>query len=108
MTKEEKLKKIADEHPNGFTVWTTDLTPVKKGWVVAMKETQNSFGDAGLKRALEVAENTSKVIGGWKERDQFYWDAVLLYQNETDATKAGLENQQIAIYHIETNYLKFL
>lgn len=108
MTKEEKLKKIADENPRGFTVWTTDLSPVKKGWVVAMKETQNSFGDAGLKKALEVAEKTSKVIGGWKEKQQFYWDAVLLYQNEQEATIAGIENQQIAIYNIETNYLKFL
>ncbi len=108
MTKEEKLKKIADENPDGFTVWTTDLTPVKSGWVVAMKETQNSFGDAGLKRALEVAENTSKVIGGWKEGKQWYWDAVLLFDNETEATKAGIEHEQIAIYNIETNYLKYL
>ena len=108
MTKEEQLKKIADENPNGFTVWTTDLAPVKSGWVVAMKETQDSFGDAGLKRALEVAEKTSKVIGGWKEKKQFYWDAVLLYDNETEATKAGIENEQIAIYNIENNFLKYL
>jgi hypothetical protein len=108
MTKEENLKKIADEYPNGFTVWTTDLRPVKSGWVVAMKETQNSFGDAGLKKALEVAERTSKIIGGWKEEKQFYWDAVLLYNDEAEATKAGIENEQIAIYHLETNFLKFL
>lgn len=108
MTKEEKLKIIAAENPRGFTVWTTDLSPVKHGWVVAMKETQNSFGDAGLKKALEVAERTSKVIGGWKEKDQFYWDAVLLFEDETEANSSGIENEQIAIYNIETNYLKFL
>lgn len=108
---EEKIKqllKISDEYPNGFTVYTTNLEPVTKGWIVAMKETQNSFGLAGLHRALEVAINTSQVIGGWKEGKKFYWDAVMIFSNELEATKAGLENAQIAIYNIETNYLKFL
>lgn len=108
MTKEQTLKQIADENPNGFTVYTTDLTPVKSGWVVAMRETQNSFGDAGLQKALAIAEQTSKVIGGWKEGQQFYWDAVLLFTNENEATIAGYQNEQIAIYNIETNYLKFM
>ena|ERR1700730_11964979 len=108
MTKYQKLKQIANENPNGFTVYTTDLSAVKMGWVVAMKETQNSFGDAGLQKALEIAESTSKVIGGWKENEKFYWDAVLLFDNEQDATIAGTENEQIAIYNIETNYLKFI
>jgi hypothetical protein len=103
-----KLLKLADEYPNGFTVYTTNLEPVKNGWVVAMKETQNSFGLSGLQRALEVAINTSQVIGGWKEQERFYWDAVLIFENEQDATNAGIENEQIAIYNIETNYLKFI
>jgi hypothetical protein len=102
------LKKLAEQNPNGFTVYTTDLTPVKKGWSVAMKETQNLFGDAGLQKALEVAKNTSQVIGGWKEGIKFYWDAVLIFNNEAEATEAGIENEQIAIYNIETNYLKYL
>ena len=104
----ERLKQIAEEYPNGFTVYTTDLQPVKRGWVVANKETQNCFGDDGLKKALEVAINTSQTIGGWKEKELFYWDAVITYDNEQEATEAGNENKQIAIYQIETNYLKFL
>lgn len=108
MTKHERLNQIADENPNGFTVYTTDLSPVKSGWVVAMKETQNCFGDAGLQKALAIAESTSKVIGGWKEEQQFYWDAVLLFITENEATIAGKQNEQIAIYNIETNYLKFI
>lgn len=106
--KMQQLLKLADEYPNGFTVYTTNLEPVKKGWIVAMKETQNSFGLAGLQRALEVAINTSQVIGGWKEEKEFYWDAVMIFTNEQDATKAGIENEQIAVYNIETNYLKFI
>ena len=61
----EKLLELAAEYPNGFTVYTTNLQPVKKSWIVAMKETQNCFGLAGLQKALEVARNTSQAIGGW-------------------------------------------
>lgn len=104
----KELQEIAAANPNGFTVFLPDLTPVTKGWVVALKETQNSFGTAGLKKALEVALKTSKVIGGWKDGRKWYWDASLLFDNEDDATKAGIENEQLAIYNIETNYLKWL
>ncbi|MBB2148791.1 hypothetical protein [Pedobacter gandavensis] len=104
----ERLKEIAEENPNGFTVYTTNLEPVKKGWIVAQIETQNCFGDEGLKKALEVALKTSQVLGGWKEEDLFYWDAVIIFNNEEEATRSGIENKQIAIYQIETNNLKFL
>lgn len=104
----ERLKQLADENPNGFTVYTANLEPVKSGWVVANKETQNCFGDQGLIKALGVALNSSKTIGGWKEKELFYWDSVMIFFDEDEATKAGIENEQIAIYHIETNYLKFL
>ena len=103
-----ELKKLGLLNPNGFTVLLPDLTPVSKGWVVAMKETQNSFGDEGLKRVLEIALKTTKVIGGWKQGRKWYWDASFIFDNEETATKAGLENGQIAIYNIETNYLKFI
>jgi len=104
----ERLKQIAEENPNGFTVYTTNLQPVKQGWIVAQKETQNCFGDEGLQKALEVAIKTSQTIGGWKEEDLFYWDAVMIYDNEEEATRSGIENEQIAIYQIENNNLKFL
>lgn len=104
----ERLKLIAKENPNGFTVYTTNLRPVKHGWVVANKETQNCFGDEGLKKALKIALRSSKTLGGWRENNLFYWDAVVIYNNEEDATRAGIEHKQIAIYQIENNYLKFL
>lgn len=104
----ERLKEIADENPNGFTVYTETLEPVKKGWVVANKETQNCFGDEGLRKALEFARSTTKTLGGWREKELFYWDAVMIFDDEEEATRSGHENQQIAIYNIETNFLKFL
>lgn len=104
----ESLKNIANENPDGFTVYTTNLKPVKTGWVVAMKETQNCFGDEGLLKALEVAIKTSQVIGGWKEGKKFYWDAVMVIEDEAEAIHAGRKNEQIAIYNLEQNKVVYL
>lgn len=102
-----KLMLIAKENPEGFTVYTATLEPVKKGWVVALKETQNSFGIDGLKKVLGYAKKTG-TIGGWKEEDLFYWDAVIIVQDEEEATKLGIENEQIAIFNIEQVRVKYL
>jgi hypothetical protein len=104
----KSLKQIAKENPNGFTVYLKDLSPVKRGWVVALKETQNSFGDDGLKKVITVATTKTGIVGGWRADGKFYWDAVLIFDNEDMATESGIENEQIAIYQIETNRLKFL
>ncbi|OJV50490.1 MAG: hypothetical protein BGO31_14100 [Bacteroidetes bacterium 43-16] len=104
----QKLQCIACENPSGFTVTLPNLEPVKSGWIVALKETQNCFNVFGLRKALEVAQKTSKIIGGWLEDDKFYWDASMVYKNREDAIKAGIENEQIAIFNIETAELLYL
>lgn len=103
-----ELQAIAEQYPTGFTVSLPTLEIVSKGWIVAKKETQNCFGLAGLKKALDVALKTSKSLGGWKDEDLFYWDAVMIFENEDEATEAGIENEQLAIYHLETATLKWL
>jgi len=104
----KQLQAIAQENPSGFTVSLPSLQFITRGWVVAKKETQNSFGLEGLNKALEVALKTSKTIGGWQDEELFYWDAVMVFNNEDEATQASIENEQLAIYNIETNYLKWL
>ncbi len=104
----EKLKEIAKENPAGFTVYLKDLSFVKEGWSVALKETQNSFGDEGLKKVIAVASEKTGIVGGWNEQGELWWDAVMIFDNEADATKAGMENEQIAIFHINEAYVKYL
>lgn len=104
----EKIKQIANENPDGFTIFTTDLTHVTSGWVVALKETQNSFGDEGLKKCYKLAKETTGRMGGWKERSCFYWDCVIIVQDEEEATRLGIENEQIAIYNLDEPRLKYL
>ena len=75
---------------------------------MALKETQNSFGDEGLKKVISVATEKTGIVGGWREDGKFWWDAVHIFDDENKAAKSGIENEQIAIYRIDTNYLKFL
>ena len=42
------LLSVAALNPEGFTVSAHTLQPMEKGYAVAMSETQNSFGNAGL------------------------------------------------------------
>lgn len=104
----KQLKEIAAQNPDGFTVRLPNLEPVKTGWVVALKATQNCFNDEGLEKAIIVATETHNVIGGWQEGNKWYWDASQIFETENEATEAGIANEQIAIYHLDTNTLKFL
>lgn len=103
----ERLIEIANENPDGFTVKIPSCEYVKFGWVVAMKETQNSFGIEGLIKVIRIANESTHIVGGWKD-GAFYWDAVYIIQDENEATQLGIDNEQLAIYHLETQTLKRL
>jgi fructokinase len=103
----EAIKAIAKKNPAGFTV---DLTTVKKvtgGISAAYLETQNSFGDEGLKRVLEHALRHEKAVGGWLNDDDenFYYDSVRIFSDLEEAMQFGRENKQIAVFDIETQEL---
>jgi hypothetical protein len=104
----KQIKQIAKENPKGFTISLHDLNHVKKGWIVALKETQNSFGDQGLRKVIEASKKTSYLMGGWKEGKLFYYDSVMVFEDKAKAIEAGIENEQIAIYQIETATLIYL
>lgn len=103
-----EIKRIANQNPQGFTISLPNLEHVKKGWIVALKETQNSFGDQGLQKVLETSLKTSKLLGGWKDGKDFYWDTVITFDTKEDAIRVGIENEQLAIYNIETATLIYL
>jgi fructokinase len=98
----EAIKRIAEENPLGFTVDLTTLKKVTGGISVAYLETQDSFGDEGLKRVLEHALMHEKKVGGWldDESGSFYFDSIRIFTNLDEAKKFGRENKQIAIFDI--------
>ena len=103
-----KIKKIAADNEAGFTIRIPNCEFVKSGYVVAMLETQNSFGEEGLLKVVEKANETTHIMGGWNEEGLFYWDAVYVIPDRETAIRIGKENQQIAIFHIETAELIYL
>lgn len=98
----EAIEMIVKANPDGFTVDLTTLKKITKGISVAYLETQNSFGEEGLKRVLNHALMHEKKVGGWfnEENKMFYFDSIRIFTNLEKAKLFGRENNQIAIFDI--------
>ena len=98
----EAIQAIAEQNPLGFTVDLTTLKKVTKGISVAYIETQDSFGQDGLKRVLQHALGHEKKIGGWlnEEDGNFYFDSIRIFTDLEKAKRFGRENKQIAIFDL--------
>lgn len=99
----KKLLRIAAENPNGFTVTIPDLRPVKAGWCIGHRDTQNSHGPAGLKSVVAHSLKTTGIVGGWKGPDgRYYFDTVIVTDDRDEALRLKREHGQMAAYHLET------
>ena len=98
----EAIQTMAKQNPDGFTVDLTTLKRVTKGISVAYMETQDSFGEEGLRRVLKHALEHEKKVGGWlnEENDCFYFDSIRIFTDLEKAKQFGRENQQIAIFDL--------
>ena len=103
-----KIKEIAAENELGFTITLPDCEFVTSGFVIAMLETQNSFGDEGLRKVIEMASASTGIMGGWNDDGLFYWDAVYIVHDREKAIELGKLNEQIAIYHIDDQELIYI
>jgi fructokinase len=99
------IKKIARENPEGFTVEIPTLNHVSEGYIAAFLETQNSFGDEGLRKVINHALQHGKIVGGWlnSENKQYYFDSSQVFTDLEEAIKFGNENRQIAVFDL-TNF----
>ncbi|MFC0182538.1 fructokinase [Pseudarcicella hirudinis] len=105
----DELLRVASENPDGFTINVNTFQPVTHGWAVALLETQNCFGREGAMKVIDVAlKKTAGIVGGWNNQGDYYFDAVLIVESESEATRLGIENEQIGIYEIHTNRYKDL
>ena len=98
------LATIAAVNPAGYTVNARTLEPLTSGYAVAVAATQNSFGPEGLERVIEYA-NTHKEIaafGGWLDDQSglYYFDAVIICQDLTDAMELARVNKQLAFFDL--------
>lgn len=102
---------IAAMSPEGFTVNAANLQPVITGYAVALKKTQNSFGNEGLAKVANVIEELQAsgnlsgrtlAFGGWHDTESglYYYDATVIFESRAEAIEAGCANEQIAIFDL--------
>lgn len=103
-----KLKVLSFEFPDGTVVGIGTMEPVREGWVVRMRNAGDFEGEDGMKKAISIAEETTKTVAGSKDGDLELWDVVAIFNDEKTATIAGKLNGQMSIYQIETGRLKWL
>lgn len=98
------LATIAAANPAGYTVNARTLEPLTSGYAVAVAATQNSFGPEGLQRVIEYAATHKEIaaFGGWldEKSGRYYYDAVVICQDLTDAMELARVNKQIAFFDL--------
>lgn len=97
------LALIATANPFGFTVNAETLEPVTDGFAVAVKATQDSFGQEGLQKVIDYADaNGIPAIGGWlnDENGKFYYDATIVVETYAEALALARENEQLAFFDL--------
>ena len=99
-----KVLEYAKKNQNGFTLNIRTLEPIQTGYVASYKETQNSFSATDLQSVVNHALNHDGIIGGWynKENGRYYFDSNKVFNNITEAIQFGFENEQLAIFDIDT------
>ena len=98
------LAAIAMANKEGFTVSAANLQPVKRGYAVAVADTQNSFGLEGLANVVKYVSGHPEVnaFGGWynSENNMYYFDATVIVDDLKTAQELGRANKQIAIFDL--------
>ena len=98
------LAAVAAANPAGYTVDARTLEPLTSGYAVAVAATQNSFGLEGLERVIEYAGTHTEIaaFGGWRDDKSgcYYYDAVVICQDLTDAMELARVNKQLAFFDL--------
>lgn len=97
---------VATANTEGFTINAATFAPVTTGYAVAVKDTQNSFGFAGMVEVYKYIQAHPEVnaLGGWynSENGKFYFDATIVVNDLATALELGRANDQIAIFDLNT------
>lgn len=99
----ETLKSLVERtihmNPQGFTLDLSTGRLVRFGYIVAYEETQDSYGDDGLKRCLHHAFAHDWVIGMWvNDKGERQYDSCKVFRSKSKAIEFGRLNNQIAIW----------
>lgn len=98
---------IAAANPAGFTYDLVNGSFPSSGYVIALQETQNSFGHEGLQKVINLVSSgktKATCVGGWfdSESGLYYYDASIIVEDLQEAIALGNINNQIAIFNLNT------
>ena len=98
---------LAAANPAGFTYDLVNGSFPSSGYVIALAETQNSFGPEGLQKCLDLitsGKTKATCIGGWLDNESglYYYDASIIVDDLDIAIQLGKANGQIAIFNLNT------
>ena len=100
----EMMAAISIMFPEGYTVNSRTFEPITAGYAVAVADTQNSFGNAGMAKVAAYISKHPEInaIGGWynSENKQYYFDATIVVNDLQEAIRLGKANKQIAIFDL--------
>lgn len=95
---------IAAANPDGYTVDAHTLQPITTGYAVVGAETQNSFGEEGLKNVVDfvLTHAGANAFGGWldSETRAYYYDGTIVVDSLTEAMEIARLNEQFAIFDL--------
>ena len=101
-----KVLEFAEANKDGFTLNIRTLQPVTSGFVVSYRDTQNSFSANDLQSVVAHALTHDCVVGGWynTEDGRYYFDSnkVFAVSELSEAIQFGIENEQIAIFSLDS------
>ena len=95
---------FAASNPNGFTFNLETMEAQRTGFAVARAETQDSFGESGLFKAVVFAlANNVPCVGGWYDAESglFYYDATEILTDKNEAKSRANDNGQIAFFDLD-------
>ena len=106
---------IAAQNPEGYTVDAATLQPITSGYAVALAVTQDSFGDKGLEKVVDVIDKMQNqgeascfdglAFGGWYDTKSgsYQYDATVIVKDRTEALELARVNGQLAIYDLDNS-----
>ena len=99
-----KVLAFAASNKQGYTLNIRTLEPIKSGYVVSYKETQDSFSAIDVLYVIAHALKHDGIVGGWynEKNNRYYFDSNKVFDNEKDAINFGKENEQLSIFNLNT------
>lgn len=97
----KRMKEVEAEYPDGYTYSLNWMAILSRGFIVGYKETQDSFGDEGLRKCIQHAIEHEKIIGMWiSPSGRKQYDSCNIFKEREKAIEFAKQNDQYSIWDL--------